>query len=67
MAVTLEDDSDPTLTHFAHRDELLSLLQLLRLVDLDVAPSNEQDVEEEELLGAIGAIVSLVQEWPQYS
>lgn len=61
MAVTLEDDSDPTLTHFAHRDELLSLLQRLKSVNLDVAPSNEQDVEEEELLSAIGAIVSLIQ------
>lgn len=61
MAVTLEDDSDQTLTHFAHRDELLPLLQRLKSVNLDVAPSNEQDVEEEESLSAIGAIVSLIQ------
>ncbi|WWD22528.1 hypothetical protein CI109_107021 [Kwoniella shandongensis] len=45
----LEDESDPTYTHFAHRNEFLILLH--RFLSLDIcSKSTTKDEEEEEIL-----------------
>ncbi|WVQ93564.1 hypothetical protein IAU59_000639 [Kwoniella sp. CBS 9459] len=53
----LEDDSDPTYTHFAHRSEFLDLLD--RFLNLDI--ERESDVKEDEvedfLVNALGGIL----------
>jgi hypothetical protein len=64
----LGDASDPTYTHFAHRDEFLALLQQVLAYDLGeniqgdgsaVALKKEKSQEEEEdrLIKLMGAIV----------
>lgn len=64
----LMDDSDPTFTHFAHRDEFLVLLQQILSYDLaedtsgDGSPAalkraRAQEEEEDRLVKLMGAIV----------
>ncbi len=57
MSKALEDDGDPTYTHFAHRPDFLKLLSPFVAVDLSRDPSEREDEEEEKLVKALGAIV----------
>jgi hypothetical protein len=64
----LLDDSDPTYTHFAHRDEFLSLLKRILSYDLAEDTSGDrssnalkkaraQEEEEDGIVKLMGAIV----------
>lgn len=57
MSKPLEDDSDPTYTHFAHREEFLKLLGELLKLDLSQTPDTEGNETEEKLVTSQGAIV----------
>ncbi|KAK4685879.1 tubulin-specific chaperone D, partial [Tremellales sp. Uapishka_1] len=57
MAQPLEDDSDPTYTHFAHRTEFLQLLDQVLAVNIEQRPSIREDEVEEGLVAALGAIL----------
>lgn len=59
-AVTAEvvDDSDPTYSHFGHRDEFLGLLSKFLATDVQAKPSAEETEDEDELVKKMGAIVS---------
>ena len=59
MAAPLEDDSDPTFTHFAHRDEFLGLLAQFLAVDLASEPSASEDEAEIGLVRSMGGIVGV--------
>jgi hypothetical protein len=59
MARTLEDDTDPTYTHFSHRTEFLSHLADFLALDLSHDPSESDEEHEEGLARAVGAIVSI--------
>ena len=61
MSKSLEDDSDPTYTHFAHRAEFLKLLSRFLSIDVERQPLTREDEEEERLVGNMGAVVSLPQ------
>lgn len=54
----MEDDADPTYSHFAHRAEFE--VQLARFLAIDVAgtPSTSEDDAEVRLVNSLGAIVS---------
>ena len=54
----LEDESDPTYTHFAHRQEFLRLLDGFLELDLrgNVEPRDHE--EEERLVDQLGDVVS---------
>lgn len=55
----LEDDADPNYTHFAHRDEFLALLgQFLEV------PQDGNEKKSDDLVKAMGSIVSLCQSSP---
>ncbi|WVQ62666.1 uncharacterized protein L199_000813 [Kwoniella botswanensis] len=53
----LEDDSDPTYTHFAHRAEFLELLG--RFLNIEIAGESgvKEDEDEEGLVNSLGAIL----------
>lgn len=54
----LEDDADPNLTHFAHKQEFFNALSRFLAVDVAAEATPAQDAEEEGWLQAMGAIVS---------
>ena len=58
MSQALEDNSDPTFTHFAHRVNFLTLLE--QFVNLDVGEQTNlrEEEDEDKLVEALGAIVS---------
>jgi hypothetical protein len=58
MSKALEDDSDPTYTHFAHRGEFIDLLQQSLALDLLHEPTQKENEQEERLVNAMGTIVS---------
>lgn len=58
MTRTLEDDTDPTYTHFSHRTEFLAHLADFLSLDLSHDPSESEQEHEEGLVRAMGAIVS---------
>lgn len=58
MTAALEEDSDPLLTHFAHRDEFFELFGRFIKVDVGVEPSTKEDADEEGCLKSMGWIVS---------
>lgn len=58
MSAALEDDADPTYTHFSHRLEFLTLLDRFLAIDLRSSPDQTEDEEEERMVGQLGAIVS---------
>nr|XP_019014520.1 uncharacterized protein I206_00602 [Kwoniella pini CBS 10737]OCF53301.1 hypothetical protein I206_00602 [Kwoniella pini CBS 10737] len=53
----LEDDSDPTYTHFAHRAEFLGLLNRFLEIDITAKSSSKDDEEEEVFVKSMGAIL----------
>lgn len=53
------DDSDPTYTHFQHRDEFAGLLAKLLAIDLAHAPTDTEDKDETSLVTQLGGIVSV--------
>jgi hypothetical protein len=57
MSTILEDDSDPTFTHFAHRAEFLALLDQLLVVDIGSSPDDVQERAEKVLVKQLGQIV----------
>jgi hypothetical protein len=59
MARNLEDDTDPTYTHFSHRTEFLAHLADFLSLDLSLDPSESEQEDEEGLVRAMGAIVRI--------
>ncbi|GFZ52002.1 hypothetical protein JCM24511_09773 [Saitozyma sp. JCM 24511] len=57
MTRTLEDDTDPTYTHFSHRAEFLAHLADFLSLDLSHDPSESEQEHEEGLVRAMGAIL----------
>ena len=57
MVQVLEDDADPTYTHFTHRQQFLDLLNELLSLDLHHDPSASEDESEEKLVSSLGQIV----------
>ncbi|WVQ80901.1 hypothetical protein IAT38_003008 [Cryptococcus sp. DSM 104549] len=53
----LEDESDPTYTHFAHRAEFLASLGQFLAIDACREPSSKEDEEEDALVESLGAIL----------
>nr|XP_019048752.1 hypothetical protein I302_02526 [Kwoniella bestiolae CBS 10118]OCF27682.1 hypothetical protein I302_02526 [Kwoniella bestiolae CBS 10118] len=53
----LEDDSDPTYTHFAHRAEFLELLGRFLTIDIIRESDARDDEDEEGLVTSLGAIL----------
>ncbi|WRT63818.1 uncharacterized protein IL334_000743 [Kwoniella shivajii] len=53
----LEDDSDPTYTHFAHRGEFLGLLERFLKLDISREPDTKEEEEEEGSITSLGAIL----------
>jgi hypothetical protein len=58
MSTTLEDESDPTYTHFAHRQEFLRLLDGFLTLDLQGDVGQREHEAEERLVDQLGDIVS---------
>ncbi|WWC99224.1 hypothetical protein V866_006120 [Kwoniella sp. B9012] len=56
-SVPLEDDSDPTYTHFAHRAEFLELLGRFLGIDITGESGSKEDEDEEGLVDSLGAIL----------
>ncbi|EIW73358.1 hypothetical protein TREMEDRAFT_26174 [Tremella mesenterica DSM 1558] len=56
-ASPLEDDSDPTYTHFAHRDEFINLLTRLVSVDVTHSPSEVEEQAEVAIVKSLGSIL----------
>lgn len=57
MCTALDSDSDPTYTHFGHRDEFLKLLQRLLELDLRRDATVKEDEDEVKLVDQMGGIV----------
>ena len=57
MSGALEDEADPTYSHFAHRAEFLELLEKFLAVEIDVRASKVEDEREAGLVKSLGAIV----------
>lgn len=57
-AAPLEDDADPTYSHFHHRDAFLSQLATFLSSDISHSPSADEDKVEEEQVTALGSMVS---------
>ncbi|OCF31205.1 cofactor D [Kwoniella heveanensis BCC8398] len=53
----LEDDSDPTYTHFAHRSEFLALLERFRSLDIERESDAKEDEVEDALVDSLGGIL----------
>ncbi|WWD08947.1 hypothetical protein V865_007062 [Kwoniella europaea PYCC6329] len=53
----LEDDSDPTYTHFAHRAEFLELLGRFLEIDITGESGPKEDEDEEGLVNNLGTIL----------
>ncbi|WVF65933.1 hypothetical protein IAT40_000671 [Kwoniella sp. CBS 6097] len=53
----LEDDSDPTYTHFAHRTEFLELLERFLSLDIKRVSDVKEDEAEDALINSMGAIL----------
>ncbi|RXK40761.1 hypothetical protein M231_02013 [Tremella mesenterica] len=56
-ASPLEDDSDPTYTHFAHRNEFINLLTRLVSVDVTHSPSEVEEQAEVAIVKSLGSIL----------
>jgi type VI protein secretion system component VasF len=54
----IEDENDPTYTHFAHRQEFLRLLDRFLKLDLRGYVGQKEHEEEERLVDQLGNIVS---------
>ena len=57
MSSPLEGDSDPTYTHFDHREEFLELLDGLIAIHLSREPSARENEDEDGRVKRLGAIV----------
>jgi len=53
----LEDDSDPTYTHFAHHAEFMALLKKFMAIDTSQSASDREDYLEGGLVKHMGNIV----------
>jgi hypothetical protein len=53
------DDSDPTYTHFAHREQFLELLDRFCRYCVEEKTTAKEDEVEEALVSEMGAIVSI--------
>ena len=60
MSMALEDDADPTYTHFAHRSEFLHQLNRFIKLDLTRDPDQFEDEDEERSVARLGSIVSAI-------
>lgn len=58
----LEDEADPTYSHFAHRAECLELLDEFVRVDVGCRASRVENERELALVRSIGDIVSTARE-----
>lgn len=58
MSQALEEESDPTFTHFAHRADFKRLLERFIILDVGGQSTIEEEEEEDKLVEALGAIVS---------
>ena len=59
MAAALEDDSDPTFTHFVHKHDFHLLLIAFLGADWREKPSEKENENEDRLVAGLGAIVSV--------
>lgn len=53
----LQDEVDPTYTHFAHRDEFMERLGRFLAIDTATNPTTEVDRTEQALVTELGTIV----------
>lgn len=54
----LEDDSDPTYTHFAHRDEFMAILDKFTAINTEAPATSGEDFTEGGMVKSMGNIVS---------
>lgn len=57
MSLSVEGESDPTYTHFAHRDGFLRLLKAFLELDLSFDPDEDENEGEERSMISLGLIV----------
>ncbi|ORY25084.1 armadillo-type protein [Naematelia encephala] len=58
MSTSLEDESDLTYTHFAHRDEFRQLIEPFLAIDISTEPSEAEDLQERHKVTFIGRILN---------